>query len=563
MIIQACKPNREDQEFNLKIRLAEEPDCIHPILSQSGIAPQIEALIMPALFEYYGPEMKLTPILVKELGSAISNTDSSISYQYEFLDGATWDNGKALSTIDLEFTLKAAMNPYISNNTWRGFIKNIVSLESSVNDPQRFQITVKKGYIFSREISGSYNLYPEYFYDASHLLRSFTLHDLIHKDSASFTEQEHQLLRKHADLFQSDSFCKHSIHGAGAYRLVSWQAGSKIILEKKNDWWGQKYQDQFISLKAYPDRIEYWILPDELTALNAIKDGSIDLTANINPNQFIALKSESSSSNSLQFATPILMQYYFIEINHRRPGLEDVRVRRALAHLLDLDGFIKNHMQGLAQRSIGPVHPSLPYYNANIKAPTYDPNEAKKLLAEAGWSDSNGDGILDKTSQGKFTSLSFKLLVSGKELGKNLGTLLKEEAKKVGIQIELENKDWSLILKDFNSRNFDLATAVSSQAPSLWDPYQSWHSSNAGVGGSNRGGFGNVETDRLIELIRTTSDEKARKEAYLKFQEILAKEQAQIFLFTPLGRMVYNHRITLQAHSLKPGYTEALIQINQ
>lgn len=90
------------------------------------------------------------------------------------------------------------------------------------------------------------------------------------------------------------------ISGCGPYRLTSWESGSKIILEKEK-LVGEKYASNQAMLQANPDKISYLIIPDEATAVLALKDGSVDICTDISPRQFEALRMDSSSKTKLQF----------------------------------------------------------------------------------------------------------------------------------------------------------------------------------------------------------------------------------------------------------------------
>lgn len=552
-----CKPDTTDAKDTLRIRIQDDPDCIHPIVSQSSLATQIEALIMPGLFEYDVSTLELKPILIKELTPAQLLNDSTLSYHYTFLDELRWDDGSKPTAKDIAFTIKAALNPYLKNKTWSGLFKNIVSVRAGDASSADFIIEVKKDFLLAREMSGNYNFYPAYFYDKENLMSQFTISDLQHKDSAQWTADEHVILKKFADQFQSPDFLIKNISGAGAYKLTSWIKGSKIILERKKDWWGDQLKNPNNMQQAFIKKIEYQLIPDDVAAITALKTGALDL-ANLLPKPFAELQKENNPN--LAYATPSVMQYYYIELNTLRPGLNDKSVRQALAHAINQDEFIKSQLFGNATRVIGPIHPSKSYYNKSLVPYDYDLNKSIALLKNAGWKDSDADGILDKMVNGKKVKLAFKLLISGKDLGKNLGLHMQEECKKIGIDIEIINKEWALIQKDFATRDFDMATAVQRPSPSLYDPYQNWHSSNTTTPGTNRCGFATTETDNLIHIIRTSNDDGARTEAYLKFQEILYDNQPQIFFFTPTERIVYNKNLKITTGAKKPGYCENEIQ---
>ena len=537
----------------LRIRIQEEPDCLNPIVSQSGLATQIEYQLMAEMFEYNPSKLELEAVLLKDLGQSKTINDSVIEYQYQFLDGATWDDQNPISSSDLEFTVKAALNPYIKNGAWRSSLKNVLSVRE---ENKSCVVRVKKDYLLSQEISGNFNLYPKSIYDPNGLLDQFTIQDLRTKDSLSFSAEEHSKLKLFAEQFQGNEFCRKKISGAGPYRLKQWIPNSIIQLERKENHWSQSYVQTNPQLSALPKEIDYIVIPDINTALVELEKGSIDLVTNVTPKTFSSWKEDSKKNEKFSFYTPSLLQYSYIEVNHRNPILQDSLVRKALALLLPIDQFIQSQMFGFAQRIIGPVHLSKEYYHKNLEPISFNPNQAKILLEKAGWKDNNSDGLLDKAIGGKRTDLKLTLSTASQDLGKALGLLFQQEANKIGVQIDVQQKEWSQALKEINSHEFDLCLVTSRQNPGDWDPFQNWHSSNIQKGGSNKSGYHSSIIDSLISKIRTANTQQERKEAYLQFQEIIYRDQAQLFLYSPLERIICSKRIQLQLSNRKPGYLE-------
>lgn len=557
----SCKTDKKDEGFTLRIRLKEDVDCLHPILSRSNSSTQIEPLIMLPMIEFSMDKIELTSLLLINLPIVTSTNDSVSVFECDIRPEAIWDNGSQITAADYAFTVKAALNPFIKNPSWRGFLKNIKKIETDITKPKHLSIHVVKNYLLSKEICGNINLYQENYYDPNKIMNAFDIGDLVSKDSAAWTIEERSRLQQFAVEFEHSEMCKHKITGSGPYRLLSWDAGAKIVLEKKTNWWGSKLAKTNPLLAAHPDRIEYLIMPDESAAILALKDGSIDVATEISPKQFDDLQKDKENKSNLQFFTPTIFQYTFLELNTRHPALAERSVRKALARLIDISGFIKNVMQGLADPIVGPIHPSRSYYNKTLSLIPFSPEVAAMELQTSGWKDNNKDGILDKTIDGKLISLSFVLLVAT-ESGKKLALLFQEEAKKLGIEIKPETKDWSLINKDLNELRFDIAAITVGQSPSLYDPYQSWHSSNSKAGGFNRSGFATPATDSLIQLIRTSASESERNTAYLKFQDILYEAQPQIFLFSPKQRIIASTRISIETSSRRPGYAENMITLS-
>ncbi|MBK9270468.1 MAG: hypothetical protein IPM48_02635 [Saprospiraceae bacterium] len=552
----ACKPESSNQFFHLKIRVKEEPDCLQPIVSQSSLATQIEILIMPPLFEYSPDQLELSPMLVKELKAPVQINDSVLAYDYEIFENATWDDGQPVIAKDVAFTIKSALNPHLRNGSWRGFFQNIYDVDIDLQNPKKFRAMVKSSYMLSREMTGNFCIYPAHVYDTGKVLEAFSIPELVIGDSSSMGKDRWVLLQNYARDFESEAYCKKIITGCGPYRLKSWETGKRIVLEKKSNWWGESLVKDFPLLSAEAHQIEYIVIPEEASAVIALKNGQIDLVSDVSARQFDELK----SNPAFEVATPAVMQYYYLEINHRNIFLSRLEVRKALARLLDLDQFISTQMNGLASRIIGPVLPGKSYYHKELSPVAYSPQEAKNILTEAGWSDSNQDGTLDLEINGQRKELILQLSVTGNEIGKNLGILLQEEAKKIGIKIEVISKESAVFMKDRKNFQFELATMASRQSPSLWDPFQSWHTQQSNPGGFNVSGYGNTVTDSLIMAIRNAKDDIQRKKAYMDFQQILYDDQAHIFLFSPLEKIVYRKGLELIPTMRRPGYVENMIR---
>ncbi|MFK7807293.1 MAG: hypothetical protein AB8F74_05755, partial [Saprospiraceae bacterium] len=182
------------------------------------------------------------------------------------------------------------------------------------------------------------------------------------------------------------------------------------------------------------------------------------------------------------------------------------------------------------------------------------------LLTEAGWKDSDDDGIRDKVINGKKTPLIINVVIVGNEVSKSNMAILKEDAIKAGVSIETETVTGAQLLRTkLPARDFDAFTLASSFDLDLFDPYQLWHTASDTPGGSNRVGFGNAETDAIIEEIRKTNDNSRRKELYIQFQKIIYEEQPWVTLYRPLDRVVINSKFKNAKTTLQsPGYIERL-----
>ncbi len=546
----------------IRTRLTADPDRINPMISSSGYATEVYKLIHLPLLEYHPITLELEPIIAAGL-PVETPIDTGIlaggmAYTYEIRPEATWDDGTPITGHDYMFTLKAAFNPLVKANAWRGSLSFIHDVIIEPDNPRRFVVLTTERYFLGMPATGNFNLYPAHIYDPHGLMTDIPLSALTHTESAETLANTDPRLAEFAAMFTSDAYSRDTtfVQGAGPYRLVRWETGQEIVLERKSSWWGDLITTGGDQFTALPDRIRYKIIADEQAALTLLHDGGLDVVGELTPAAFHDLQADTLDKSGFDTYLPVYMQYYFIALNNHNPKLSDPNVRRALAHCMDLDLGIQSVLEGLGERIIGPFHPSKAYYNRNIKPVPFDPEKARQLLTSAGWTDTNGNGTVDKMIEGRVVEMQLTmLLAAGSELGRNLGLLLQQGARQAGIEITLETKDFKLILGDMGRGQYDLTALRNRKPPTDDDPYQNWHSDSDIPGGSNRIGYNSTVADSLILAIRNAPDQKTRYRLYQTFQEVIAADQPVIFLYAPKEPVISRKAVKgLVPSPLRPGY---------
>jgi peptide/nickel transport system substrate-binding protein len=372
--------------------------------------------IFPTLLEYSPETTKLSPVLVKSRPEIEPINDGPYSggakYSYELLDEATWDNGSPLTAKDYEFTLKVLFNPHVACEVYRQYLSLIRDVELDSNNPKKFAVLTDEQYIKAEYATGLFIL-PEYVYDPEGLLKNYSVGDLTDPAQAEKHAADENL-KAFGEQFNSSKYSreKEFVSGAGAYKLEEWIAGERIVLKKKENWWGDKLRDQNKMLSAYPEKLIYIPVSDPATSISMLKDQSIDVMSAIPENQFLELKENELVNQHYNFYTPDILGYYFLYLNTRIPKLEDKRVRRALAHLFDVDEVLKSVKLGFAVPIIGPFHSTRSYYNKNLEPIKLNIEKARNLLSEAGWTDSNGNGTVDKNIDGELVEMNLQYLIT-------------------------------------------------------------------------------------------------------------------------------------------------------
>jgi peptide/nickel transport system substrate-binding protein len=208
--------------------------------------------------------------------------------------------------------------------------------------------------------------------------------------------------------------------------------------------------------------------------------------------------------------------FQYIGINLTHPILRQRKVRQALAQAIDRDGIIKHLLKDTGTGANGLLSPINWAYDESVRRWSYDPENAKRLLDEAGYPDPDGAGPLPRFR------LSFK--TTNIDLRRRIAEALKEQLQKVGVELEIRSYEWGTFFSDVKKGNFHLYSLA---WVGVMDPdieYQIFHSASVPPNGDNRGRYNNAEIDRLLEQGRITADETARKRIYSRVQEILADD---------------------------------------
>jgi len=317
--------------------------------------------------------------------------------------------------------------------------------------------------------------------------------------------------------------------GTGPYRFVRWEQGGAITLERFSRYHGER---------PYIERLEFRVVPDATARLNQLRANNLDYT----PLMQTQYNNEIAEGGTPNFATGELKwetyqgpSYRYIGWNADGPLFGDRRVRLAMTHALDRELLLRENFFGLGRIITGPFYIDGPDYNHDLVDYAFDLDRAAELLAQAGWVDTDGDGILDRMIDGRKVNFEFGMLTYGHR-PEFIAAMEKyrNDLRRIGIVMNVMPVEWAVMIERMTEKNFDAFTGgwlLGWEA----DPYQIWHSSQADEpNGSNRVGFRNAEADRIIEEARRTFDPDERSRLFQRFHEIVHDEQPYTFFFAPM-----------------------------
>ncbi|MFY7862250.1 MAG: ABC transporter substrate-binding protein [Chitinophagales bacterium] len=555
----SCKDKKPVDDGVVTVRIGSDPGNLNYTNTNSATAVMIAEFIFGQVNsgEVDG-NFKLLPYLTNDLGTISEINEGEwkggMRLDYEIRPEARWDNGTSITADDYIFTVKAILNPKTNCEGIKTFYDWVGDIVKDSTNPRKFTIYANKKYFKIEELAGAYIL-PEYNYDPLKLMRNYTIRDLNSNDKREALRGD-SIIIKFAQEYNSVKYQRDPkfITGLGPYKLDKWIAGQEVVLKRKDSWWGDKfsYLRQFV---AHPKVIKFKIVTDMNTAVTALKGGAFDAFENIASKNYKELSSNVKFKETYRLEKKDFFIFTFISLNLRNNKFKDLNVRKAIAHAIDRNKINDIEYGGDMRLTESFVHPLQYTYNKNIKPYLYDQSLANTLLDEAGWIDSDGDDIRDKRIGG--VRVPFKVILkigAGNEARKNVALLLQEQLKQVGIEIELQIKEPSVLNEELERMDYEMSVSALTITPRISDPKQIWHTANAGIGGDNRCGWGSEVSDKLIDDLIVELDPQKRQEMYMNLQQMIHDDVPVIYLFAGKNRMAIKKKFDVQTIMINPGF---------
>jgi peptide/nickel transport system substrate-binding protein len=238
--------------------------------------------------------------------------------------------------------------------------------------------------------------------------------------------------------------------------------------------------------------------------------------------------------------------YTYFGFNLKDPRFADRRVRQAFAHAINKRELIDGVILGMGREATGPYKPGTWAYTDRVKSYPYDMAAARRLLAEAGWTERNGDGILMKDGK----PFTFEVLTNqGNDERKKIAEILQSQLRELGVGVEIRILEWAALLKEhIRKRRFE-AVVLGWGTGVDPDQFVIWHSSQMASDQMNHIGYSNPEADAALEQGRAACLQPERVKHYHRLQEILAEDQPIVFLYFREALPVVSSRI----YGIEPG----------
>ena len=336
-----------------------------------------------------------------------------------------------------------------------------------------------------------------------------------------------QIVPKHyLEEVGTEGFIQHPI-GTGPFEFVSAQPDLReIVMERFDGYWGGAPDFPPVG-PACVERVVFRVIPDPLTRAAALRAGEVHIIQAV-PLDLVAVldRAPGVEVQSAPGTRPLWM-----DMNVTQPLFNDLRVRQALNYAVNKDHLVDEVYQGRGFVLPGPLSPFNNYVNKTIEPYPADRDKALSLLAEAGWHDSDDDGVLDRNGQ------PFALTIDTLELWRPLAEAVADQLKETGIQVTVRIWERSVIRPRLLAG--ERMAYIDGWGDSAFDPVghfeAKWHSYIEGqsYGRGNFFGYDNSRVNELIRLGEVTVDPAERQSIYDEAQEIIYEEAPAVFLVLP------------------------------
>lgn len=465
LLLSGCATNQAQktgaQKDTLVVGNSMETKSLDPQNANDGSSTRAGMAIYDRLVER-SESMELVPGLAESWESKDPTT-----WVFNLRKGVKFHNGEELKASDVKFTLERQ-----KKSSKVGFL--ISSIESIETDGD-YKVIIKTKEPFAPLLS-----------------------NLAHNGSS--------ILNEKAVLAAGEDYGQKPV-GTGPFKLVEWVAGDKMVLERFEDYFGDKAGVKNLIFKTIPEASSRTI---------ALETGEIDISVDIEPID----KEKIASNPKLKMEESQTLGYAMIWINNNKKPFDNKLVRQAINYAVDKQAIVKSVLYGVGSPANTPMAPLLFSYNKDIKGYEYNVQRAKELLTQAGYP--NG--------------FDAKLWVTS--ANSQIGEVVQAQLKEIGINISIESLESGAALERTGKGEHDMY--MGSWTTVTADPdyalYPTYHGSQKGPAG-NRAFYGNSEVDKLLDLGRKTVDEAERLKYYQEAQKLIVEDAPDVQLYYP-GRIV-------------------------
>jgi microcin C transport system substrate-binding protein len=451
-------------------------------------------LMFDLMYENLMSTDPVTADFVPALAKSWTISDDKLTFTFRLDPRARWSDGKPITASDVKWTAETILDPKNITGPHKLSLERFSKIEAVDDSTIRF--TAHEVHFSNLTNAGGFHILPR--------------HVFAGKD------------------FNLQNFDLPVV--SGPYRILEHKENRHVLLERRKDYWGAD-SPSVKNLYNF-DRLKYRFFLEDDNAFDAFQKGEIDVTLVGMADRWIRqMQGEKYDKNWVvkqKVYNHDPQGFSGFAMNMRRPPFDDVRVRKAMALLLDRDTLLRTLMHNEYEK-LNTYFPNV-WGDATCPNPmlAFDSDAASKLLDEAGWKVNATTGIREKNGR----TFVFRFLIASASQERYLNAF-REALKKAGVELKIELKDWAAWMKDMDEFNFDMTwTNWSGTLPLFTDPEYLFHSRQGKVpGGHNTPGLSDAKVDEMIQGMSAEFDVGKRVDTMRKLDELIYAQHPYILLW--------------------------------
>ena len=424
--------------------------------------------------------------IMPELAKAWTFSKDCLTLDFTLNDNVRWHDGKPFTADDVVFTWETTMNPK-TPSPYKSDFQDVDRVEA--RGTHEVRVTYRRPYAKAL-LSWAVPMLPR------HLLESWVRQGKLREAPQNWTAPV----------------------GTGPYRFKEMKSGEKVVVVANPD---------YFKGKPHISRVVYRVIPSQATIFLELKAKGVDIAA-LTALQFKRQTEYPAFEKAYRKFRYPGSGYTYFGFNLKDKRFADRRVRRAFAHAINKQELLDGVVLGLGREATGPFRPGTWADNPDVKGIPYDPKKALALLAEAGWTERNSDGLLVKDG----VPFTFELLTNqGNDERKKVAEIIQASLREIGIGVEIRILEWAALLKEHIKKRQFQAIVLGWGTGADPDQYVVWHSSQMGPDELNHISYSNPEVDALLEAGRSSCVQADRVRYYHRLHQVLADDQPLVFLY--------------------------------
>lgn len=499
----------EEVDWNASMNRSTGGDVksTNPLLISSTVEFDVQGLIGFGLFSF---DWKMRPFAIAEHVESWQTSEDARYDKVVLRDDLTWSDGKPITAADIEFSYRLILSSKVP----------VPAVRSGTVDLQYVKAYDDRTVVFFHKEAWAANVWnvnfpvvPKHIYEES-----------IFEDPTLVNSPYHVAIENKPVT-------------GGPYVISARDRGSSVVLQRRRSYY--MHEGKQVRPVPYLREVRFRVIENPAVRLLQLNAGDLDESL-LTPEQWTRETTEDRFYRNNTKARDTEWVYFYFGWNVETAYFNDVRVRKAMSYAFDYDELLEQLRFGLDEPCNGIFHPESPWAPEDAAPPYHqDLDQAEDLLEEAGWTDSDGDGVRDKVVDGVRIPFEFTILVTNNPEREKYCLLLKRNLRQVGVECSIRKTEFTVMAERLRNHEFDACLAGWGTGTDPDTARNLWMTDEE----RNYVQYSDQETDALFNRGREELDIEKRRAIYGEIHKRLYEAQPYTWLFFRPSLYAFSKRV--------------------